>query len=118
MMIAGTKITIGETEYTVPSLTLKQLRSGALEKIRENDQLITDGKAWESFVPRVQVIGMALRRNYPDLTDDALEDLLDMRNINEVWLAVLGASDLRADGGAVPADPPLTPTTSGQQSDS
>lgn len=112
-MFDGIKVMLGKQEYVVPALTLKQLRTGGLERIRENDQLLTDGKAFESFVPRLAVIGMALRRNYPELMDEELEDLLDMRNINPIWMAVLGASDLAGQGGEVASG---DPTISGPSS--
>src|SRR5215472_14064126 len=102
----GAKITLGGTEYIVPPLTIKQLRNGALEKIRDSDKALLEGNLFDSFVPRVGVIGLAFRRNYPEMTDDMLEDLIDMGNINTVWMAVVGMSGLGAGGDDATTSPP------------
>jgi len=112
----GITVKLGGTEYVVPPLTIKQLRNGGLEKIRESDKFLTEGQSFESFMPRVEVIGMAIRRNHPEMTNDKLEDLIDLKNINPIWLAVLGISGLGAGGDDAAADPPQTLTTSGPPS--
>jgi hypothetical protein len=93
-MINGTKIQIGTVEYTVPPLTLGQLRGNGISLIRQHDELLGSGKGFESYEIRGKVIFLALSRNYPELTEEELFDQLDMKNINKIWLAVLGSSGL------------------------
>lgn len=93
-MYQGTRFKIGEEEYIVPPLSLGQLRGGILEKLREHDQLVNDGRVFEGLALRADVILAALRRNYPEFPEDKLLDWLDMSNTGPIWLAILGASGL------------------------
>lgn len=108
--VPGIRVRLGTDEYEIPPLTLGQLRNGASEKIREHDALAADGKVFEAAVVRGEIIGIALRRNYPEMTDERLLDILDLRNASEAWLVVLGGSGLT--GGAT-SDVPTDPTQSG-----
>lgn len=93
-LIDGIKVIIGGDEYVMPPLTLGQLRNGALSKINEHDKLIADGNVFEAVSKRAEVIGMALRRNYPELSDEKLLDLLDLRNSPSLWSIALGGSGI------------------------
>lgn len=101
-MFPGTKFTIGNQEYTVPPLSLGQLRNGVLDLMKQHDELISQNKTWESLELRGKIIHQALSRNYPDIGEDELFSQLDMGNTNPIWLAVLGASGL---GGGQSSDP-------------
>lgn len=78
-------------EYIVPSLSLKQ--------VQENDALLSQTfeakdaegakKLMEFYVP---VVGMALRRNYPEVTDDQLLEWLDLGTFGEAIRIVQSAS--------------------------
>ena len=91
-MFPGKKFRLGEQEYVVPALTIGQLRNGALEKLREHDELVAAGKAFEAMYLRAELILAALRRNYPSATEDLVLDTLDLHNIGPIWLYVLGVS--------------------------
>ena len=91
-MFQGVTCRIGDNEYVVPALSLGQLRSGLLDKLKEHDQLVADGKLFDTMTLRGEIILAALRRNYPNLEENVVWDSLDMSNTGPVWLAVLGAS--------------------------
>jgi hypothetical protein len=93
-MYRGTKITIGDEEFIVPPISLGQLRNGMLARLKEHDQLVNDGKLFETVELRGQIILEALRRNYPDFPEEKLLSFLDMGNTAPIWLSILGASGL------------------------
>ena len=119
-MFSGTTCKIGDKDYIVPALSLGQLRGGVLEKLKEHDQLVADGKLFETMALRGEIILAALRRNYPDLDETIIWDSLDMSNTGPVWLAVLGASGFTEPtvppapktNGATPPEPILVSGTS------
>lgn len=111
-MIPGIKRKIGEREYEIPPLSLGQLRQGAIAKIRDHDQMITDGKFFEAMELRGEIIAMAMKRNYPDLKDSDFDELLDVRNMPDLWSIVLGGSGF-AETLPNGADPSPLPMTSG-----
>jgi hypothetical protein len=91
-MFAGMKITIEGQEYLVPALSLGQLRTGLLDKIKEHDALVAEGKTFDVMVLRGEIILAALKRNYPDFDEAKLMSYLDMSNVRDLWLHILGAS--------------------------
>jgi len=105
-MFAGTEFDIAGEEFTIPSLSLGQLRSGLLNKLREHDDLNAAGKALEALEIRGQIILAAIRRNYPSFDEAKLWDWLDMSNVNEIWLSVLGMSGLKPSGDAPAGEAP------------
>ena len=88
----GLTIKIGDEEFIIPPLSLGQLRNGALSKMKEHDELIAQGRAYDSMVLRGEIILAALHRNYPDFEPEKLYTWLDVGNIGPIWLAVLGLS--------------------------
>ena len=107
----GKEIIIDGEKFTVPALSLGQLRNGALALIQEHDKLLEEKKMFDSYVVRGKIVALALKRNYPDIEEEKLMESLDMGNINEIWLAVLGASGFNL--GEVIAAAKGTDTTSG-----
>jgi hypothetical protein len=95
-MFNGVKVQIGAETFTVPPLSLGQLRSGLLEKLKEHDALVAEGKIFEAMATRGEVILAALRRNYPDFPEEKLFEHLDMGNVSNLWLSVLGGSGFQA----------------------
>jgi len=95
-LIEGVKINLGGTEYVVPPLSFKQLRTlqpkmGVLSSVGSmpnEDQLDVI----------VEVIHMALSRNYPDLTTDQVSEALDLGNMKLILPAILGVSGLVTSG--------------------
>lgn len=106
-MFPGTKITIKGEDFVVPALSLGQLRNGANALMQQHDELLADGKVFESMDIRGKVILEALRRNYPDFEEAALFDFLDMANTTNLWLKILGQS------GFEPGETPAAQTATG-----
>jgi hypothetical protein len=122
-MIPGVVVTMGGQEWTVPSLTLGQLR-WLMPKVRRLTDI--DAQMDEAQIAiLIEVVMVAMQRNYPDITADTVENLLDLGNTAEVLRAVLmgsGLSERRpgeamavvsiSDGSTVSSPPPadtLTP---------
>lgn len=93
---------MGGRDWLVPPLTLGQLRY-LMPKVR---QLTEFGVAMseEQISTMCEIVATALRRNYPDTTNEAVAELLDMGNARDVLQAVLTGSGMRprAPGEAMP----------------
>lgn len=121
-MIPGKKVNLGGEEYIVPPLSLGQLRNGVAEKMELHDRLVHEStnmnvddadaikKRREAQFLRGEIIAEALRRNYPDLTNDHLFDILDLGNWPNVWNLILGGSGFLGEGQV--AEPAAQPGTS------
>jgi hypothetical protein len=96
-IMPGVQIAIGDRKYIVPPLTLGQIRRLAPELNRIGDRVsMLDGEVIGAIV---KVVTAALQRNYPDLTEEAVEEMLDMANAPAVFLAVLTGSGLKRSIG-------------------
>lgn len=95
--IPGFPVNLSGTVFAVPPLNFKQLkalepdlkRMGSMQKDLEGGVMPAD--AMETFH---KVVLASLNRNYPDLTSEDLEELMDVSNIKDLVAAVLGMSDL------------------------
>jgi hypothetical protein len=96
----GIEVTLGKFVYVAPALSLKAMRT-MLPKIASLSDPATSKEA--SFDILSELVLTALKRNYPDLTQDVVEDGLDIKNMNDVMTAILAASGL--ERGKVPAAP-------------
>jgi hypothetical protein len=98
-VIPGVVITMGGTEWTVPPLTLGQLRR-LLPKVRD---LTTIGAAMgeDQITILTELVAEALGRNYPEITPEKVEELLDLGNAREVLNVVLTGSGLKPTGEAM-----------------
>jgi hypothetical protein len=90
----GVPVVLAGTEYLVPPLTIRALR-------RLEPQLALLAKAVQGSTPDapqldavVAVVHAAMERNYPNLTKEDLEELLDLGNIPQVIMAVMTAAGL------------------------
>lgn len=89
----GVPIVMDGRTFVVPSLSLRQYRdfSEALStpvEVETKEQLL---EAWDKYVP---IIGTALRRNYPNLSDESLNDWLDLDSFPEALRAVQNAAGM------------------------
>lgn len=91
-LIPGVIVNLGGTDYTVPPLSFKQLRR-MLDKINLIGT-IDGAPSNEQMDAIVEVVHSALARNYPDLTPDQVEDMLDLGNAGNVVKAIMGVSGL------------------------
>lgn len=91
-------------EYVIPSLSLRQFQDN-YELLTAPVGELTAGSIQAQFSRFVPVIGMAIRRNYPEISDDALMDLLDLGSFRDALLAVQAASGMKPakPGEAAPA---------------
>ncbi len=96
-MIDGTEIKMGGETYTVPPLNFKRLRKlqPLLSKLNTTDaRNMSDGQ----FDSAVEIVHLALTRNYPDLEREKVEELLDLKNLPFVMAAIMGQSGLVQQG--------------------
>lgn len=107
-MIEGVKVNLGGREFIAPPLNFRALRKiqpkladlTALGAVPTPEQLQTV----------VEIVHLALVRNYPELAIDELDDLLDLGNIPDVLAAIMAASGLeKTVPGEETATAPATP---------
>ncbi len=102
---AGVDVEIGGRSYCVPPLSL-----GALERFWPFVQSLGNGSAaaspMELLAKTAELVHQALKRNYPELTEDDVKEMLDIKNFRQVLDSVLTASGLVAakkpEGPAAP----------------
>jgi len=93
-LIEGVKLTLGGREFVVPPLSFKALR----ELTPRWPELtgMGDVPTGEQIDVVLGVVHSALIRNYPDLTLEDLEDLVDLGNLPKCLMAAMGASPVAA----------------------
>ena len=77
-MIPGVAVMMGGREWTVPPLTLGQLRR-LMPKVRQLSEIGAQMGETQIGV-LVEIVAAALQRNYPDITAETVENLLDLGN--------------------------------------
>jgi hypothetical protein len=89
-MIPGIKISMGGSDYEVPPLTLGQLKrlQPIIARLGSQDQN-------EIFDAISEIVQVALSRNYPSISKEQVEDLLDLANCADTVAAVLRGSGLK-----------------------
>jgi hypothetical protein len=92
-MIPGLIVAMGGRRWTVPPLTLGQLRR-LMPKVRQLTEIGAQMGETQIGV-LVEIVAAALQRNYPELTTETVENLLDLGNAGAVLNAVLTGSGLR-----------------------
>jgi hypothetical protein len=109
MMIPGVTVAMGGQDWQVPPLTLGQLRR-LMPKVRELTEIGTSMGEGQIAV-LVEIVAAALQRNYPNLTADKVENMLDLGNAAAVLNAVLTGSGLkpRENPMGEPAAPGASP---------
>jgi hypothetical protein len=90
----GIPVYFNGREYIVPPLSVRQFRDN-LDILTEPAGEVTSANLVERMSKFVPVIGMALRRNYPDMKDEDLLDLLDLNTFVDAMLAVQRASGMK-----------------------
>ena len=114
-MIEGINVNLGGREFVAPPIPLKIFRTKAawfeeLNKMQRT-QMMTPAAA-EAVVG---IIHAALVRNYPDLTVEEVEDLLDLRSMTETVTAIMdfsGAVKVNQGEAAAPGAPASPGVTS------
>src|SRR6266699_3746809 len=90
-MIPGITISMGGSDYIVPPLTLGQLKrlTPTIARLsdKEDQSVVFDAVC--------EIVKEALSRNYPSISKEQVEDLLDLANCAEAVGAVLRGSGLK-----------------------
>jgi hypothetical protein len=90
---------MGGRDWLVPPLTLGQLRR-LMPKVRQLTEIgASMGEAQIDVL--VEIVVAALQRNYPEVTTETVEDLLDLGNAGAVLNAVLTGSGLKTHGNSM-----------------
>lgn len=91
-LLSGVKVSLSGREFTLPPLTL-----GALKKIGDKISILSEMSTVptpEQIDAMCQIILSSVNRNYPEVTQDELLELIDLGNLKSVFEAVLGASGI------------------------
>lgn len=99
---AGEQVKLAGREYIIPSLSVKQARI-LWPKIRELNKGITMDSIPDKMAIATEIIHAALSRNYPEITLDEVEDMIDMSNFRRVVGVVTASTGLKGDPGEQPA---------------
>jgi hypothetical protein len=101
----GEHLKIGNKVFIVPSLTVKQARD-LWPKIINLNKGIDETNLPEKHRDSLEIVLASLKRNYPALTFEELEDMIDLRQMKPVMQAVMGQSGLGPVPGLVPGAAP------------
>jgi hypothetical protein len=117
-MIPGASINFGGTDYTVPPINLR-IAYGMEEQIKTICK--PDGEVdFAEYVPAASAILFALlQRNYPELSRDSFNDLIDLPMLRPIMNGMLQISGYTARPlvVAAPTSPP-NPSPAPDSSDS
>lgn len=91
-MYEGVKITIGGADYIVPPLNLKRFR--ALKPKLAALEAVSADLTVEQMDVMVECVHAALSRNYPEITPDQIEEMIDLGNMTRIFRAVMSVSGL------------------------
>lgn len=97
----GKAVLINGERAIVPTLSLKQARENkdALKRLTSED-VIDAADVMQKYVDALPLFTLALQRNYPEVKQEDLEDVLDYNLLKQIIPAILGAVP---EGELVPA---------------
>ena len=101
----GQTLKLGDREFVIPPLNWKRIRKllPVLERIREMGPVPVGQFTEEMLDDYLTVIHEAVSRNYPEVSQDELEELVDLISAPKVFMAVMGQSGL-SQGEPQPAE--------------
>ena len=85
----GTRKTIAGKDFIIPPLSL-----GQLKKLGPELKAMGQAPQEEQIALMGRVIHLALSRNYPTISVEEVDDMIDLGNIAEVFQAVVNVSGL------------------------
>jgi hypothetical protein len=88
--IPGVKIDFGGDVRVVPPLSL-----GSLKKLGDRLQNVKNGVDAESVQTVLDAAFLSLKRNYPDITEEEVGEMVDLSNMQEVMQSIMDVSGLR-----------------------
>ena len=100
----GAWVVMGDKQYKIAPLNFKALRelSDSVKDLTENAP--SGMPSGVQMMAMAKIAHAALRRNYPDITEDEVADNLDFGNFSIVLAAVMGASGLSGREVAKPGE--------------
>ena len=92
-LLSGVKVTMGGREYTLPPLTLGSLKriGNKINTLSKIDSVPNE----EQTDAIAQIVLASVNRNYPEITQDELLEMIDLGNLKEIFEAVLGLSGIK-----------------------
>lgn len=104
-LIPGTPYTLGRRRLIMPALNIKALRGLRTElDLVQKGIDVSDAASQETYLKAlIAVTHTALVRNYPDISEAEVEDGIDLGNLKDTVLAVMGASGFRVVDDEQPA---------------
>jgi hypothetical protein len=98
-LLEGTKCNLGGRDFIVPPLNIKALRILG-PRFAELQSAAECGNLAEMFQGEkldtlLDVVHAAISRNYPEVTREELEDLVDLGNLEPVFRAVCAQSGMQ-----------------------
>lgn len=97
----GELVVLGGHEFIVPALSVKQGRE-LWPDLMAAEQNVTVENLPEKWGQMMPIVTAAFKRNYPEITSEELEELIDLANLRKIILIIAGQSGLKASPGAVP----------------
>lgn len=121
----GRVVRLAGEDWIIPPLTFRLMKKhqeaidsfGAVVREPSPDETPEEAsarmrQAAQASVDRIEkmidIVIDAMKRNYPDLERDNLEDLLDMENTQAAYRAALGLAEIKKPGEVQPAMTPAT----------
>lgn len=100
-MIKGETMNLGGDDYVVPPLNLDNLEehAGIIDQLSDPELALPEQRKIQTTL-----ITAALKRNYPDMTEDKVRQIVDMGNLIDVTQAIMGKSGFMLKGGQKPGE--------------
>src|SRR5687768_7222090 len=98
-MFEGKPIRLGEQDYVIPPLSLKQVKA-----LKGDIEALDTSEFSDSALDTViKLVHAALSRNYPSISVQQLEEWIDLGNVKQLVDIILGQSGFKL-GEAVPVE--------------
>lgn len=108
-MIEGTSIKIGETIYVIPPMNLRLLKKYGGELAKMSSLKDTDNQTkFDAMAAVVPIVHECVKRNYPDVTLEMMEDMIDLANFRPIIEAIMGLSGISTTVSAEGSGPVRT----------
>lgn len=87
--VAGHNYTLGGKNYVIPALSLR-----AIQQLKGKILSFQNSGPLEQVDDIADIAIAAFNRNYPEMTRDDLLDMIDMNNMQDVVMIIMGQSGL------------------------
>lgn len=93
-LIDGTEVKMGGKLFIIPALNFKRLKKLKPELSMLTTVDLSGAMSDTQIEASITIIHTAVTRNYPDVTRDDIEELVDLKNMAHVMAAIMGQSGL------------------------